>query len=313
MSTTNKFADTVGKLQGMNPWDVPMNPEIQNHIITLYNAIHGEGGEVFCEREARYISHSIIEDEKKRDVTPLSVFLVFVDLAVKNITLEPGAQPLCYLLNRRSQIKGFDGKEQWQNRCYLSITGYGEILLRQRAGQIRHCDTPTVVYWGDEFGYTERDGRKHVTYSLNINHDPARPIACFIKITRIDSTIDYAVILPEAWNRLAEYSKKQNKGSRVNDLYSSGQGGSIDPGFLIAKCVKHAFKSYPKLPVGRGTVMEAELPEEEQIPDYYDLQDQKPATPAGDPTPQDSFIPADNTSSGVVIDPSDNPYDDNVF
>lgn len=298
-----KFTDTISMLQGMAPWDVPLNPEVQNHIAAVFNSIHGDGGEAFCEREARYIHRTIVDDKKKWNVTPLSVFLAFVDLAVKNLTLEPGAQALCYLLNRSTKLPAADNKEVWENRVYISITGYGEILLRQRAGQIRHCDTPTVVYQGDDFSYRESGGRKQVSYALDINHDPARPLACFMKITRIDGSVDYAIILPEAWDRLSKYSAKQNQG-KANALYSSGEQNSIDPGFLIAKCVKHAFKSYPPLPIGRGMVMEADLPDKKETPDYYNIGDTSSPDLATDPAPHEaaSFDQPQDTSAGIIID-----------
>lgn len=301
MSTTTKFADTVSKLNGMQPWDVPTNSDVQNHIVTLYNAIHGKGGEAFCEREARYINRAIIDDKKKWNVTSLSVFLAFVDLTVKDLTLEPDSQAVCYLLNRNTKIPSADGKDYWENRVYISITGYGEILMRQRCGQIRHCDTPTVVYEGDVFSYIERDRRKYVNYGLNLNHNAANPIACFMKITRIDSSVDYAIILPEAWARLAKYSEKQNNG-RSNTLYTSGLNNTIDPGFLIAKCVKHAFKSYPKLPIGKGTIMEADLPEEEQMPDYYNLG--KNDTTTSETAEQTSFAAPVDCTEGITLDPA---------
>lgn len=310
--SVNRFADTVSKLQALQPWEVPTNAEVQNHIIALYNQVHGEGGEAFAERESRFLSQIIIDDKNKWNVTSLSVFLAYVDLAVKDLTLEQGAQALCYLLNRSTQIKGQDGKDYWENRCYLAVTGYGEILLRQRAGQIRHCDSPTVVYDGDEFSYSERGGRKEVSYCLDIKHNPANPIACFMKITRIDGTSDYAIILPEGWQRLQSYSLKQNargrrdkENAKANDLYSSGMGGSIDPGFLIAKCVKHAFKNYPKLPIGRGMVMEADLTQEEAMPDYYSMGGDTPQAPAQEtPKQPESFAaPADYTE-GVTVDPA---------
>ena len=307
--SANRFADTLGKLQQMKPWDVPLDPNVTNHIVTLYNSIHGEGGECFAERESRYINRMIVDDKNKWNVTSLSVFLAFVDLAVKDLTLEPGAQAVCYLLHRGTPITVPDasGKlsEVWENRVYISITGNGEILLRQRAGQIRHCDTPTVVYEGDEFSYRERDGRKYVSYGLNLSHNVANPIACFMKITRIDASVDYAIILPEAWARLAKYSGKNNKG-KVNALYTSGEGNTIDPGFLIAKCVKHAFKSYPKLPIGKGMVMEADMPEEEeQMPDYYNLGATPESTePAGSKKTPESFAEPADCTGGVTVDPA---------
>lgn len=313
--SVNRFADTIGRLQQLKPWDVPTNPDVHAHIVALYNQVHGDGGEAFAERESRWINRAIVDDKAKWTVTPLSVFLAYVDLAVKDLTLEPGAQALCYLLHRSVKVHASDGRggiaEKWEGRCYLAVTGYGEILLRQRAGQIRHCDTPTVVYEGDSFTYHEEDGRKKVSYGLNLAHNPANPIACFMKITRADNSVDYAIILPEAWKRLEGYSLRQNertvrdKGrATANALYTSGIDGSIDPGFLIAKCVKHAFKNYPKLPIGRGMVMEADLPEPQQQgePDYYSMNtpDSEPEQPR---QPESFAAPADHTG-GVTVDPA---------
>ena len=310
--SNNRFADTVSRLQQLKPWEVPTNSEVQDHIVTLYNQVHGKGGEAFAERESRYLNRMIIDDKKKWNVTPLSVFLAYVDVTVKDLTLEPGAQALCYLLNRNSKLKDGTGKDFWENRAYISVTGYGEILMRQRAGQIRHCDSPTVVYEGDRFSYEEIDGRKHVTYALNLSHNPGNPIACFMKITRIDGSVDYGIILPEGWKRLQVYSDRQN-GDYKNSLYTSGINNSIDPGFLIAKCVKHAFKSYPKLPIGKGMVMEADLPEEEQqMPDYYSMGTSgEPQTPK---EPESFAEPADH-SEGVTVDPSagDDGSDDGTW
>lgn len=323
--SANKFAKTVVKLQHLHPWDVPVDTEVQAHIVVLYNQVHGSGGEAFAERESRYLNRAIVDDKQKWQASPLSVFLAYVDLAVKDLTLEPGAQALCYLLSRNIKLKDADNNDVWEKRVYISITGYGEILMRQRAGQIRHCDTPTVVYDGDEFSYREANGRKEVSYALNIDHNPARPIACFMKITRLDGSTDYAIILPEGWARLQAYSDRQN-GSNKNKLYTSGVGGSIDPGFLIAKCVKHAFKSYPKLPIGKGMVMEADLPEEEVMPDYYslpsaDAETVAEASDAADGVPmqakeKESFAEPADHSSGVTVDPAE-PYneaqDDGTF
>ncbi len=322
----NRFAETVGKLQQLRPWEVPTNSDVHNHIVTLYNQVHGEGGEAFAERESRYIQRTILEDKAKWNVSSLSVFLAYVDLAVKGLTLEPGAQALCYLLCRSMKLPTTDQKgnptEYWENRCYIALTGYGEILLRQRAGQIRHCDNPTIVYEGDEFGYVERNGRKQVSYGLNLKHNPANPVACFMKITRLDGTVDYAILLNEGWQRLENFSLKQNQRqakdktkATANALYSSGVGGSIDPGFLIAKAVKHAFKNYPKLPIGKGMVMEADLPPVEQEPDYYSMDNTAPATEQPQqPEEPESFAEPADLSDGVTVDPAgDEASDDGAW
>ena len=64
------------------------------------------------------------------------------------------------------------------------------------------------------------------------------------------------------WERLAVYSEKKNFG-KANALYTSFNGG-IDPGFLAAKMIKHAFKSYPKVSL-RGQFTQL-APEPEEAP-----------------------------------------------
>ena len=33
-----------------------------------------------------------------------------------------------------------------KKRAYVSVTGYGELTMRMRAGQIKYADNPVVVY-----------------------------------------------------------------------------------------------------------------------------------------------------------------------
>ena len=135
--------------------------------------------------------------------------------------------------------------------------------MRTRAGQIRHADNPVLVYDNDEFSFKDVDGRKSVSYTCNLPHVGHNITACYLRITRADGSIDYSVMFPEDWCRLAGYSQKQNRGY-ANELYGMDQNGivHIDPGFLMAKCIKHAFKSYPKVRIGRGTELQSQQVDE---------------------------------------------------
>ena len=117
--------------------------------------------------------------------------------------------------------------------------------------------------------------------------------------------------------RLKGYSDKQNTYydsktrqyvTKSNELY--GKDGQIDTGFLMAKCVKHAFKTYPKLNIGRGTALETEIIEQHQPADF----DPYGGVDDGQFEHQEqSFAPAQDMSAGVTIDPtqqSDNNGDD---
>lgn len=292
---------------------------VRHRFIDLYGALWGEANaEATYEREAIHFNRLLADNAFLKACTPVSIFIAFIDLAVCGLSVEPGTRALAYLQPRRHKTgeKDASGKDIYDQRCTLTISGYGELIQRTRAGQIRHADNPVIVYEGDGFSFTDHNGTKSVEYTLNINHNPERPVACFMRITRADGSIDYAVLLEEDWRRLAGYSGKANRkwenGQLVetpNALYSSGEGNRIDSGFLMAKCIKHAFKTYPKMRIGKGTTYEAdETPRQDD--DFYCMGDiQQDAAPAR----EESFAPAPDTSAGVTVDPSQSDSDDETF
>lgn len=306
------------ELQSMKAIDVIRNERVRNQFISVYNSIWKEGGEQVYEREAIYFNQQLRDKQNLRECSGTSIFYAFIDLAVKGLTLATGAQALCYLIPRSVKI-GIDqsGKDVWEKVCNLTISGYGELVLRKNAGQIRHADNPVIVYEGDTFQYGEQNGQKIVNYMSAFPRRSNKIIACFLKITRADGTIDYSVMTEQDWMRLKGYSDKQNTYydsktrqyvTKSNELY--GKDGQIDTGFLMAKCVKHAFKTYPKLNIGRGTALETEIIEQHQPADF----DPYGGVDDGQSEHQEqSFAPAPDMSAGVTIDPtqqSDNNGDD---
>ena len=190
--------------------------------------------------------------------------------------------------------------------------------MRARAGQIKYADNPVIVYEEDSFSFSDNDGRKSVKYTCNLPHNSRHIVACFMKITRTDGSVDYAVMFEEDWTRLSDYSAKQNRKwddqsrrwvkGNPNELYSS-QNGGIDPGFLMAKCIKHAFKTYPKVRIGKATQMETDTMDAPQE-DFYSMEE---AADAPQPEKPQDFCPQRDDSGGVTIDPgksedSDEPW-----
>ena len=300
-------------IQSLKATDVIRNDYVRSQFINVYNAIWKEGGEAAYEREAMYFNNQLRDSESLRKCTGMSVFFAFIDLAVRGLTLEPGAQALCYLLPRSYCIgKNAQGQNVYEKRCNLTISGYGELVLRAKAGQILHADNPVIVYEGDGFEFGEKDGRKYVNYCCRIPRQSSRIIACFLKITRPDGTVDYSVMTEQDWRRLSDFSAKANRYwdghqwvEKANALYSSLEG-QIDTGFLKAKCIKHAFKTYPKIAIGKGTQLESEVIEES-------IQPETPFDPyggmagGGAPAPQEekSFAAPADTSEGVTVAPAD--------
>lgn len=310
----------VQELQQTKATDVIRNERVRSQFINIYNSIWKEGGEQAYEREAIYFNQQLRDKAGLRECSGTSIFYAFIDLAVKGITLAPGTKALCYLLPRQLKV-GVDpktGSDIKEKICCLTISPYGELLLRREAGQILHADNPVIVYEGDSFQYGEQNGQKVLNYMSAFPRTSNKIVACFLKITRADGSIDYSVMMEQDWMRLKGYSDKQNTYfdrktnqciTNHNELYNKN-GGQIDTGFLMAKCIKHAFTSYPKLRIGRGSALESEIIEQPQPTDIDPY-----GGVGGDELPQQQeqhFAPAPDMSAGVTIDPaqqSDNADD----
>ncbi|MDE7377502.1 MAG: recombinase RecT [Paraprevotella sp.] len=255
---------TVEEINQLKPLDIVEHPVVRERFTQIYETLWGNG-EAAYQRESIYFNKALRDNDngKLQRTTPFSIFTAFIDLAVCGLSLEPGTRALAYLMGRNVNIGTKDNKK-WEGRCVLTVSAYGELVMRTRAGQIRHADNPVLVYDNDGFSFSDEDGRKTVSYTCNLPHTGHNIIACYLRITRADGSIDYSVMFPEDWCRLAGYSQKQNNGY-ANALYGMDQQGivHIDPGFLMAKCIKHAFKSYPKVRIGRGTELQSQQVDEQ--------------------------------------------------
>ena len=271
---------TIEQLNSMDALEIATAPMVRDKFIDIYNTLWGAGtGEAAYERESRFFNRLLSDNADLQKGTHFSLFTAFIDLAVCGLSLEPGARALCYLIGRNQktspkldaqgrQMKDSKGYPvyNWEGRVVLTVSAYGELVLRERSGQIRHADNPVLVYEGDEFSFSDKGGRKEVEYVCHLPHTGKRIVACYLRITRADGSVDYSVMTEEDWVRLAQYSARQNR-SGANALYGVDQQGivNIDPGFLMAKCIKHAFKTYPKVRVGRGTELQSQQTEEQEI------------------------------------------------
>lgn len=318
---------TVEQLNQLQPIDIVTNETVRQRFIQIYDTLWGAGtGEPAYERESFYFNSILRDKEQLQKATHFSIFTSFIDLAVCGLSLEQGTRALCYLIGRNYCIgKGKDGKNIYEGRLVLTISGYGELVLRARAGQIRHADNPVLVYEEDDFSFTDTDGRKQVSYTCNLPHKSIHIVAAYLRITRADNSIDYAVMLEEDWLRLQGYSSKNNRRydnqtrqyvETPNELYTSNEGG-IDTGFLCAKLIKHAFKTYPKVRIGKAE-LESQQPDEtqEDIDAFYNVEGQQPeskvpgTSTAGETAP---FGNQPDTSAGVTVDPSADSTDDGTF
>ena len=302
----NTLQLTVDQINDLQPLEIVSHPLVRDRFIQIYETLW-RGGQAAYERESIYFNKALAENNSGAllKTTPFSIFTAFIDLAVCGLSLEPGTRALSYLMSRNVNT-GSRENPRWESRCILTISAYGELVMRVRAGQIRHADNPVLVYDNDEFSFRDTDGRKSVSYTCNLPHAGHIITACYLRITRADGSIDYSVMFPEDWCRLAGYSAKQNKG-RANDLYGINQQGvvNIDPGFLMAKCIKHAFKTYPKVRIGRGTELQSQqVDEQPQLSDeeIYGI-DTETGEITGEETPQPET--AGTQPRGITVDTND--------
>lgn len=303
---------TVEQLNSTKALDVIKLDAVKERFIHIYDTLWGGQGEAVYAKESFHFLNKMRESTDLQKATPFSIFTCFIDLAVCGLSLEPGVRALCYLQNRNTFIGyGKDDRKIYETRLCLTISGYGELVLRARAGQIKYADNPVLVYEDDEFSFGDKDGHKVVNYMCHIPHKTNHIVAAFLRITRADNSVDYAVMLEEDWMRLKDYSEKNNKrfdkatkswAGEANSLYTSNNGG-IDPGFLTAKLIKHAFKTYPKVRTGKSTELESQQSDEQPIDDndIYGMPVDQPAMPQA-ATPYGP--PANDPAAGVKVDPA---------
>ncbi len=248
-------------------------------FIEVYSQKFGKDtAEAFFEEQRGFFLNELTSGPYKtmlQDVKGSSIYFAFLFLAINNLSLEKGLSTACYLECKRYKIgEKTDEKTGKKTNIYesmavISVTGYGEIILRQRAKQIRSVDNPKVVYDCDSFRFGERDGKSFVEYEKAIPRPSgAKIIACYVRIIKKDNSVDYFVLDTDEILRLKQYSGKANQYwdndrrmmvQRPNALYGTQSDGSdIDTGFLKSKTVKHAFKGYPKLSIGSGGALEAD-------------------------------------------------------
>lgn len=305
------IALTVDTLNHLQPLAIVTNDAVRSRFIQIYDTLWGAGtGEAAYEREFFHFNNTLREKEQLQKATNFSIFTCFIDLAVCGLSLEPGTRALCYLQGRNACI-GTDPndpkKKIYEGRLNLTISGYGELVLRARAGQIKYADNPVLVYDEDEFSFGDMGGQKVVNYMCHLPHKSNHIQAAFLRITRADGSVDYSVMLEEDWARLMQYSAENNRkwnsqtrqfDCKANELYTSRNGG-IDSGFLAAKLIKHAFKTYPKVRIGKSTDLETQQAPtvQQEVDDFYGVASTAPAAPQA---PADFADPLD-TSAGVTV------------
>ena len=152
----------VEEINKLSPTQIIEDSRVKERFIYIWNMLWGEGkGEGAYEREATYYNRYISENFKTINaVTRMSIFQSFLDLAICGLSLEQGVRALCYLQPRSVKF-GVDqaGQDLYEGRLGLTISGYGELVLRERSGQIKYADNPVIEYREDSCEFKEGGGR----------------------------------------------------------------------------------------------------------------------------------------------------------
>lgn len=266
----------VSELEKMSAIAIVEDERVQSKFIQQYNNVHGNSrGEMMYHKMKFDYLRILQEKPKLQKCSKLSIYGVFLDIAVNGLDISQGRKPLVYFIPRSVNI-GTKENPNYEKRLYMELSPPGEVFIRINARHIRHADNPTIVYEGDVFKPINDEKGKRVIYEAAVPRKSNKIIGGFIKITKIDGSIEYSWILAEDIPRLKAYSenansyydatlKKHVKG-QANRLYTSNDG-QIDPGFLEAKITKHAFDNYPKVRTGEFTKLQTQEIEEKSI-DY---------------------------------------------
>lgn len=271
----------INELEKIKREEIPFDSKVKSKFTEIYGMKfgHSTAGR-FYEEQSSLARDVIISSEELKKCSGFSVFNAFLNLAINGLSLEKNSSTQCYIEPRKVAIgtkmnmKDNKMEKVWESRAVLKISGYGELLIRQRAGQIVSICNPVIVYDCDKFEYGEDDAGSHISYTKKFPRTPgAKIIAGYVKIIKPNDLIDYKVMDLDDVKRLIDYSIKNNSKydyqhsawitGKPNPLYGkNGDGSDIDTGFFSAKIIKHAFKTFPRISIGDGAVMMAD---EEEI------------------------------------------------
>ena len=289
---TAKFKETTSlDLTGfseVNFLDCPDRRDLVKQIpvaiqfITTLMKIHRisqEEAETIFSKESLYYRKSFQTNAKLMECTGISLYSAFLEIAVNNLSIQPGQKSEAFLESRSTKVKQNGAADSWIQTANFVITAYGELNLRIRSGQIIRMNNPIILYEGDHFQPKTNDrGELTIEYMPCIPRKSKTIFGSYVCIVLPNNGIDFKWLLLDDIERLKNYSLKQNRTS-ANALYTSQDGG-IDPGFLSTKTIKHAMAAYTKLRIGEFVSFEGEIEEVEASPSFA-AETQPTPTPEG--------------------------------
>lgn len=236
----NNKLNLVQKLNITNQSQVVNLPEVADRFKNLYVTFNGKDGAKFYEAEKFHLQKIVKDSEKLMQCTQLSIYGAFLDVAVNGLSFDPAMKHV-YVTPRKFKVFKKDengvSRELYEWRAVVVIAAQGELVMRMQQGQIKYADTPILVYEGDLFKHGSKNNMVYVEHEAAYPRKTDNIIACYLKITRPDNTVDYKVLSIEEVMKLKKFSDSPNSKAWTDGL----------PGMIQTKTVKHAFRSYPKI------------------------------------------------------------------
>lgn len=235
-------------------------------VLIKIHRISQEEAETIFSKESLYFNKAIGASENLAKATGISLYSAFLEIAVNNLSIQPGQKSEAYLESRNTKVKQNGAADAWVQTANFVITAYGELNLRMRSGQIVRMSNPIILYGevkdgkfiGDHFQPKSNErGELTIEYLPCIPRVSKKIYGSYVAIHLPNNGIDFKWMLEDDIERLKGYSLRQNK-SGANALYTSCDGG-IDPGFLSTKTIKHAMAAYTKLRIGEFVSFEGEI------------------------------------------------------
>lgn len=269
-TNVNTKLSLVQKIEQSVAGSLAALPEVGDRFKSIYQIMNGGNKEVAAAKYDAEKFHymKLIQDTPAlQQCTKLSLYGCFMDMAVNGLSFDKSMKH-AYVVSFNTNA-GTKQSPKWEKRATLMISGYGELHMRVRQGQIKHADNPILVFEGDHFQHGTKNDKVFLEHVAAFPRKSEKIIACYIRIQRNDDTVDYKVLGIDEVMKFREFSKDKESLAWTAGL----------PGMVQAKTLKHAFRSYPKMRMGEFTMLQSQVvdTESEQLPAIdYGLGDQLP-------------------------------------
>lgn len=218
------------------------SPEIADRFVTIYRTIHKvspDEAKNYMEVETFNFKRLIEETPALQKCTELSVAGTFLEVISNGLSFDKSSKHV-YLIPRNVNV-GTRDAPKWESRLTYSYAADGIIQLTTTAKSIKNCSVPVIVYEGDAIDVQTVDGKSVINHKQSIPRKSNKILGGYCVVTLPEGEKEQFWFDISEIARLANFSAKANKGS-ANELYSAGEDGQVDVGFLRTKIVKMALK-----------------------------------------------------------------------